>query len=140
MGTKVHLPTIDKRIKALKAFDSTVVAVAEILSGKILANWKRGTGSDDRKLSSLSESYKIYKGNKGRVAIRNLLFTGQLTQSLSIKRKKAMDYILGFTSDQLGKARGNADIIAKAGGAMLNPISDRIDKILQDFAFKRLTK
>ncbi len=140
---KIHIPTIENRLKHLKKFDNIVFAVANRLNLLILQNWGSSKGADDRKFKELKEPYRTNKA-KGKVkdkparqGVRNLLLSGNMTQDLGPVNQREFVWVLKFKSAQeRKKASGN---FAHAPN-MLVPVSDRIDAKLQKLAFKLWTR
>lgn len=134
---KIQLPTINDRLKKLAKFDNIVFTVTTRLKLLVISNWLKGKGADGKKFDGLSDSYKDKKSKSGRSAIRNLLLSGAMQQSLGPVKNKAMSWILKFMSAaERKKAQGNV----KHAPNMMTPISDKIDQKLQTLAFKLYTR
>ncbi len=137
MGVKIHIPTIENRLKKLKRFDNIVFSVANRLNLLVLQNWGSSKGANDRKFDGLTDGYKKIKSKTGRSPIRNLILTGNMTQDLGPVKSREFTWKLKFKSAQeRKKARGNQVHAPN----MLVPVSDRIDAKLQKLAFKLWTR
>jgi len=136
MGVKVHIPTIEDRIKKLVKFDKTVFEVAARLKLLLFSNWEKGIGADDLRMKNLTSAYKKIKQESGRNGTRNLIYSGNMLQSLDPKKKQDFVYVLKFNSGtERKKAQGNVEHAPN----MMLPISDRIDRKLQQLAYKLFT-
>jgi len=124
---KLDLGATKATIKQLRDFDKILFQGAEFLRGKILSNWSRAKSPDGSPFKSLSTKayyfnvgtatsprwmtfeggYKEFKQATGRKGIRNLNFTGKMTQGFYVDNSKAFVKTLKFRSPEIPKARGN---------------------------------
>ena len=128
---------IEKRIKALRKFDTVVLNSAKRAKKLITQNWDKGKGADGNKMPKLTAKYREYKSKKGRKPIRDLLFMSTMRASLMAIRKKVNYYVLTFIGGgETDKALGNV----KHAPNMMLPISDKINQRVQRFAFDLYNK
>ena len=123
MGVKIKIDTTKSVIKQLEQFEKSMFVGTEWLRGKILSNWKRVRGADNKPFSELSPEYAEHKAQSGREAKRNLLFSGLMIQGFKVFKKSSTRFILGFVAPERKKARGN---VSKAPGML--DVSDRLAK------------
>lgn len=130
---KLDLRNMENRTKVMKKeMNSMVFQVGLRAKLLIIDNHLKGKGADDKKFNKLTPDYKEMKVQSGRSGQRTLNFTGKLHIGLEVVRKSVGRYILKFRNDQLKKARGNA----RYAPNMIVPVSDRIDRKLQQLYFK----
>lgn len=134
MSAKINLKNMLGREKVLKGgMPAIIMAAALAVRAKLLLNWTRGVGADDRSMPGLSPGYKKRKvegksqGGKGsppgknRTGIRDLNYSGQLYRSLSTRRDSPTSAAVFFSgarnnsvaSGNYGKTPGMMDLSEK---------------------------
>jgi hypothetical protein len=104
---KYNLDDLDKVKKNITRIQPTVLEAGEKAIGEIIGNWSSGKGGNNKSMKALTEKYKTRKRNSGRSGKRDLNWTGDLYRSFIVKKEGKSSAKLTFTSDAMGKAKGN---------------------------------
>lgn len=124
---KIDLTTTKSVIEELERFSKILFQGAEYTRGIIVKNWLKGKSPNSMPFKPLSTKefffnvgsktnpkwetlpggYKEFKERTGRQGIRNLTFTGLMIQGFKVFKKAAFRMVLGFTTPEINKARGN---------------------------------
>lgn len=132
----INLDDIEARVKNLKRIDETLVKSGFITKAHLVKNWLRGRGGDEKSMRPLTSVYANKKATSGRSPIPNLLFSGAMQQSLSVKKlSKTKADVTFLTSLQRKKAEGNQE---KRKNMMA--LSGRFITSITNFVLKQLQR
>ena len=131
------LRNFEKYTEGLKNIDPIVKVASFRLQGDLLTAWAKGSNLSNRKKNKkLSEGYKETKEDSGRNGVRDLNYTGKMTQSMASKRDGFARYSVGPRgNDEQAKMEGNIgydENIMKIGDKARNKIIDFVNKKLKN--------
>ena len=109
MSVQLDLKNLKKLDKGLNfKVEPSLLYSGEILRGRILKQWLKGTAPDGSGLKKGNAKYLAYKGSKGRRKKIDFNLSGDMQQAFSVKKTGRNAIMLWFMSaKERAKALGN---------------------------------